>query len=116
MPVGISDTDVVGAMALRDEHDGNIGASHIIPGPAAAAAAGERVKLRRLDDLIAELAPSLPPFRSRFSRLMSKAWRWACCAAPRRPARAPAADLHRVDHGGCAERATSLLREFDTRV
>ena len=27
VPVGISDTDVVGAMALRDEHDGNIGAS-----------------------------------------------------------------------------------------
>jgi FkbM family methyltransferase len=59
MPVGISDTDVVGAMALRDEHDGNIGASHVIPGPDAAGA-GERVTLRRLDDVIAELAPSLP--------------------------------------------------------
>jgi FkbM family methyltransferase len=58
VPVGISDTDVVGAMALRDEHDGNIGASHVIPG-AAAAAAGERVQLRRLDDLMAELAPAL---------------------------------------------------------
>ena len=58
VPVGISDTDAAGVMALRDEHDGNIGASHIVPG--ASAAAGERVELRRLDDLLAELAPSLP--------------------------------------------------------
>jgi FkbM family methyltransferase len=57
VPVGISDTDADGVMALRDEHDGNIGASHIVPG---ASAAGERVALRRLDDLLAELAPSLP--------------------------------------------------------
>jgi FkbM family methyltransferase len=60
VPVGISDSDTVGAMALREEHDGNIGASHIITGSAATAGAGESVELRRLDDLIAELAPSLP--------------------------------------------------------
>jgi FkbM family methyltransferase len=57
VPVGISDTDAAGVMALRDEHDGNIGASHVVPG---ASAAGERVTLRRLDDLLAELTPSLP--------------------------------------------------------
>jgi len=69
VPVGISDTDVVGAMALRDEHGGNIGASHIVTGPAAASAAGEGVTLRRLDDLIAELAPSLPPLPITFLKI-----------------------------------------------
>jgi FkbM family methyltransferase len=69
VPVGISDTDVVGAMALRDEHGGNIGASHVVPGQAAAAAAGERVTLRRLDDLIAELTPSLPPLPITFLKI-----------------------------------------------
>ncbi len=68
VPVGISDTDVVGAMALRDEHGGNIGASHIVPGQAAAAA-GERVELRRLDDLMAELAPSLPSLPVTFLKI-----------------------------------------------
>jgi hypothetical protein len=68
VPVGISDTDVVGSMALREEHDGNIGASHVVPGPAAAVA-GERVTLRRLDDLIAELAPSLPSLPITFLKI-----------------------------------------------
>ena len=58
VPVGISDVEGVGSMALRDEHEGNIGASHITPGPAATA--DESVTLRRLDDVIAELTPSLP--------------------------------------------------------
>ncbi len=57
VPVGISDTDAAGVMALRDEHGGNIGASHVVPG---ASVGGERVTLRQLDDLLAELAPSLP--------------------------------------------------------
>jgi len=68
VPVGISDTDLVGAMALRDEHGGNIGASHIVPGQAAAAA-GERVELRRLDDVMAELAPSLPSLPVTFLKI-----------------------------------------------
>lgn len=58
VPVGISDREGSGAMALRIEHDGNIGASHVVSG--AATAAAESVQLRRLDDLIAELTPSLP--------------------------------------------------------
>ncbi len=58
VPVGISDREGTGAMALRDEHDGNIGASHIVAG--APTAVGESVTLRRLDDLVAELRPSLP--------------------------------------------------------
>lgn len=58
MPVGVSDLEGTGAMALRNEHDGNIGASHVVPG--AQADGGEAVTLRRLDDLVAELAPSLP--------------------------------------------------------
>jgi len=58
VPVGISDREGTGTMALRDEHDGNIGASHIVAG--AATATGEAVTLRRLDDLVAELTPSLP--------------------------------------------------------
>jgi FkbM family methyltransferase len=58
VPVGISDREGTGVMALRDEHDGNIGASHIVAG--AQTATGEAVTLRRLDDLVAELTPSLP--------------------------------------------------------
>jgi len=58
VPVGISDRDGSGAMALRSGCDGNIGASHVVPG--AAPAAGDAVRLRRLDDLIEELTPSLP--------------------------------------------------------
>jgi FkbM family methyltransferase len=58
VPVGISDSDGTGAMALRNEHDGNIGASHIVLG--APAATGETVTLRRLDDLVDELTPALP--------------------------------------------------------
>jgi FkbM family methyltransferase len=69
VPVGISDTDEVGVMALRDEHSGNIGASHIVPGQAAAAASGERVELRRLDDLFAQLAPSLPALPVTFLKI-----------------------------------------------
>ena len=105
VPVGISDTDVVGAMALRDEHDGNIGASHIVPGPAAAAVAGERVELRRLDDLIAELAPSLPSLPITFLKIDVEGMEMGVLSQRHDgPARAPAADLHRVDHGGCARK------------
>jgi FkbM family methyltransferase len=68
LPVGISDTDAAGAMALRDEHGGNIGASHIVTGPPAADA-GERVTLRRLDDLLAELTPSLPSLPVTFLKI-----------------------------------------------
>jgi FkbM family methyltransferase len=68
VPVGISDSEGVGSMALRDEHEGNIGASHITTtGPAPTA--GESVTLRRLDDLIAELAPSLPPLPITFLKI-----------------------------------------------
>lgn len=69
VPVGISDTDVAGSMALREEHDGNIGASHIVTGPAATAGAGESVTLRRLDDLMAELTPSLPSLPITFLKI-----------------------------------------------
>ena len=67
VPVGISDIEGSGAMALRDEHDGNIGASHIVPG--SPAAGGEPVTLRRLDDLIVELAPSLPALPITFLKI-----------------------------------------------
>lgn len=58
VPVGISDREGTGGMALRDEHDGNIGASHIVAD--AQTAAGDAVTLRRLDDLLADLTPALP--------------------------------------------------------
>ena len=67
VPAGISDIEGFGSMALRDEHEGNIGASHITPGPAATA--GESVTLRRLDDLIGELARSLPPLPITFLKI-----------------------------------------------
>jgi FkbM family methyltransferase len=67
VPVGISDIEGTGAMALRDEHDGNIGASHIVAG--SPAGAGEAVTLRRLDDLLAELTPSLPALPITFLKI-----------------------------------------------
>ena len=110
VPVGISDTDVVGAMALRDEHSDNIGASHIVPGPAAA---GERVTLRRLDDLIAELAPSLPSLPITFLKVDVEGMEMGVL----RSATALLRD-HRPQifieliTDDALERATSLLREF----
>ncbi len=113
VPVGISDTDVVGAMALRDEHGGNIGASHVIPGPAIGADAGERVTLRRLDDLITELGPSLPPLPITFLKIDVEGMEMSVL-------RSATTLLH--DHrpqifielitDEALERATSLLREF----
>jgi FkbM family methyltransferase len=58
VPTAISDSPGAGAIALRQEHAGNVGASHVIP---AGAVVGEDVvTLRRLDDVLDELAPSLP--------------------------------------------------------
>lgn len=115
VPVGISDTEVVGAMALRHEHSDNIGASHIVPGPAAA---GERVTLRRLDDLIAELAPSLPSLPITFLKVDVEGMEMGVL----RSATALLRD-HRPQifieliTDDALERATSLLREFGyTRV
>lgn len=58
VPVGISESAGTGAISLRDEHADNIGASHVVAGQAAA---GDGVvTLQRLDDLLDDLAPSLP--------------------------------------------------------
>jgi FkbM family methyltransferase len=59
VPTAISDSPGIGAIALRHEYAGNIGASHVIP--TGAVASGEDVvTLRRLDDVLDELMPSLP--------------------------------------------------------
>jgi FkbM family methyltransferase len=112
VPVGISDTDVVGAMALRDEHGGNIGASHIVPGPAAAAS-GERVELRRLDDLIAELAPSLPPLPITFLKIDVEGMEMGVLrsAASLLREHRPQIFIELITEDAL-ERASSLLREF----
>ena len=113
VPVGISDTDVVGAMALRDEHDGNIGASHIVPGPAAAAVAGERVTLRRLDDLIAELAPSLPSLPITFLKIDVEGMEMGVLRSATTLLREhrPQIFIELITEDAL-ESATSLLREF----
>ena len=67
-PVGISESGTAGAMSLRDEHEQNIGASHIVAGRAAADGE-EGVTLRRLDDLLDELRPSLPPLPFTFLKI-----------------------------------------------
>jgi FkbM family methyltransferase len=59
VPAAISDVTGTGTIALRQEHAGNVGASHVIP--SRAVAEGEDlITLRRLDDVVDELAPSLP--------------------------------------------------------
>ena len=110
VPVGISDTDVVGAMALRDEHSDNIGASHIVPGPAAA---GERVTLRRLDDLIAELAPSLPSLPITFLKIDVEGMEMGVLRSATTVLREhrPQIFIELITEDAL-ERATSLLREF----
>jgi FkbM family methyltransferase len=65
---GISDAGTAGAMSLRDGHQGNIGASHIVPG-SEASVADTLVPLRRLDDLLDELAPSLPALPFTFLKI-----------------------------------------------
>jgi FkbM family methyltransferase len=65
---GISDTGTAGAMSLRDEHERNIGASHIVPG-AEASADDALVRLRRLDDLLDELRPLLPALPFTFLKI-----------------------------------------------
>ena len=113
VPVGISDTDVVGAMALRDEHHGNIGASHIISGPSAAAGAGERVELRRLDDLIAELAPSLPSLPITFLKIDVEGMEMGVLRSATTLLRdhRPQIFIELITEDAL-ESATSLLREF----
>lgn len=112
VPVGISDTDVVGAMALRDEHDGNIGASHIEPGPAAAGA-GERVTLRRLDDLIAELAPSLPSLAITFLKIDVEGMEMGVLRSATALLREDRPQIFiELITEDAFERAASLLREF----
>jgi FkbM family methyltransferase len=59
VPTAISDAPGTGAIALRQEHAGNVGASHVIPA-GAVATGDDTVTLRRLDDVLDELAPSLP--------------------------------------------------------
>jgi FkbM family methyltransferase len=113
VPVGISDTELVGAMALRDEHHGNIGASHVISGPAAAAEAGERVELRRLDDLIAELAPSLPSLPITFLKIDVEGMEMGVLRSATTLLREhrPQIFIELITEDAL-EMATSLLREF----
>lgn len=113
LPVGISDIDAVGAMALRDEHEGNIGASHIISGPAAAAAGGERVTLRRLDDLIAELAPSLSALPVTFLKIDVEGMEMGVLRSATTLLRdhQPQIFIELITEDAL-ESATSLLREF----
>ncbi len=112
VPVGISDTDAVGAMALRDEHHGNIGASHVISGTAAADS-GERVTLRRLDDLIAELAPSLPSLPITFLKIDVEGMEMGVLRSATTLLRdhRPQIFIELITEDAL-EAATSLLREF----
>jgi FkbM family methyltransferase len=113
VPVGISDTDVVGAMALRDEHDGNIGASHIVPGAAAAAGAGECVTLRRLDDLFTELAPSLPSLPVTFLKIDVEGMEMGVLRSATTLLREHRPQIFiELITDDAFERAASLLREF----
>ena len=113
VPVGISDTDVVGAMGLRDEHGGNIGASHVVPGAAAAAAASEHVELRRLDDLIAELAPSLPPLPITFLKIDVEGMEMGVLRSATTLLREHRPQIFvELITDDALEQATSLLREF----
>ena len=110
VPVGISDTDSVGAMALRDEHGGNIGASHVVTG---SAAAGERVELRRLDDLIAELAPSLPPLPITFLKIDVEGMEMGVLRSATTLLREQRPQIFiELITEDALESATSLLREF----
>jgi FkbM family methyltransferase len=59
VPSAISDSPGTGAIALRQEHAGNVGASHVVP-TGTVADGGDVVTLRRLDDVLDELMPSLP--------------------------------------------------------
>jgi FkbM family methyltransferase len=113
VPVGISDTEAVGAMALRDEHHGNIGASHIISGPAAAAAVGEHVTLRRLDDLIAELAPSSSSLPITFLKIDVEGMELGVLRSATTLLRdhRPQIFIELITEDAL-DRATSLLREF----
>ena len=113
VPVGISDTDVAGAMALRDEHHGNIGASHIISGPAAEAAVGERVTLRRLDDLVAELAPSWPSLPITFLKIDVEGMEMGVLRSATTVLREhrPQIFIELITEDAL-DRASSLLREF----
>jgi FkbM family methyltransferase len=111
VPFGISDTEGAGSMALRDEHGGNIGASHIVPGPAATA--GECVRLRRLDDLIAELAPSLPSLPVTFLKIDVEGMEMGvlCSATTLLREHRPQIFVELITEDAF-ERAASLLREF----
>jgi FkbM family methyltransferase len=64
VPTAISDVAGTGAIALRQEHAGNVGASHVIPTRSVTKGDDERegsaVTLRRLDDVLDDLTPSLP--------------------------------------------------------
>ena len=112
VPVGISDTEGVGAMALRDEHDGNIGASHIVPGPAAAGA-GESVTLRRLDDLFHELAPSLPSLPVTFLKIDVEGMEMGVLRSATTLLREHRPQIFiELITDDAFERAASLLREF----
>lgn len=113
VPVGISDTDAVGAMALRDEHGGNIGASHVVPGAAAAAAAGEHVELRRLDDVITELASSLPPLPITFLKIDVEGMEMGVLRSATTLLRDHRPQIFvELITDEALEEATSLLREF----
>ena len=113
LPVGISDTDVVGAMALRDEHHGNIGASHVISGPSTATDAGERVELRRLDDLIAELAPSLSSLPITFLKIDVEGMEMGVLRSAMTLLRDHRPQIFiELITDDALESATSLLREF----
>ena len=113
VPVGISDTDTVGAMALREEHDGNIGASHIVTGPAVTPGAGEPVKLRRLDDLIAELAPSLPSLPITFLKIDVEGMEMGVLRSATTLLRDHRPQIFiELITDDALESATSLLREF----
>jgi FkbM family methyltransferase len=113
VPVGISDTEGVGAMALRDEHQGNIGASHIISGPEATGAVSDRVQLRRLDDLIAELAPSLPSLPITFLKIDVEGMEMGVLRSATTLLRdhQPQIFIELITEDAL-ESATSLLREF----
>jgi FkbM family methyltransferase len=114
VPVGISDTDAVGAMGLRDEHGGNIGASHVVPGAAAAAAAaGQPVELRRLDDLLVELASELPPLPITFFKIDVEGMEMGVLRSATTLLREHRPQIFvELITDDALESATSLLREF----
>jgi FkbM family methyltransferase len=111
VPVGISDAGQAGTMALRDEHEHNIGASHVVAGRHVTG--GANVVLRPLHDVIDELTPSLPPVPITFLKIDVEGMEMGVLRSAAR-----VLDVHRPQvvvelfTDGALKEASALLGEF----